>query len=289
MNKTIKEEVFETSNTKLVTRYTKMILALFISAILYNMLLQPSRIVLGGTPGIALILNFNFHIEPAITIIIISMLMLLLSYIFLGKERTTGTVVATIVYPLFVYITKDIVGYINIDFNDLLVISIFIGVISGFANGMLYKTGFSNGGLPVISQILYKYFNIPIGKTNLIINAVIVIIGGLFFGSTMIMYAIIANFINSLIVDKMVIGMSKNKAVYIMTEKKDKIKKFLIDDMKHTATVFEVKGGFLNTRRELILTVIPTKEYFEVTESIKIIDPKVFYVVNNAYEVKGGK
>lgn len=288
-SKIIKEKVFEEAGAKLLPRYFFMIISLFISALLYNFLLQPAKIVSGGIAGLAIINKHQNNVEPYMTILIISIIMLILSYIFLGKERTKGTILATFIYPLFVYLTGFLTRYIKIDMSDLLVISIFIGVIGGISNGMLYKTGFSNGGLPIISQILFKYYKIPIGKTNFIINILIILLGGYLFGTTMIMYAIIINYINSLIVDKMVLGISKNKAIYIMTQQEDKVKKFLIDDMNHTATVFNVNGGFLNKKSEMILTVVPTREYFEVTESIKILDPNVFYVVNNAYEVKGGK
>lgn len=287
--KTIKESVLLKSNKTKLSRYIVMLISLLISAILYNFLIQPAKIVTGGVNGIALI-NYSINkINPSITILIISIIMLILSYIYLGKECTTGTLIATFVYPLLVQITSYLTKYITIDMSDLLVISIFIGVIGGLSNGILYKTGFSNGGLPIISQILFKYHNIPIGKTNFIINTVIILLGSLIYGTTMIMYAIIILYINSLIVDKIILGTSKNKAIYIITSKEEDIKEFLIKEMSHTATVFSVKGAFLDKKRKMILTVIPTREYFQVTESIKLLDPDVFYIVNNAYEVSGGK
>ena len=287
--KTIKESVLLKSNKTKLSRYIVMLISLLISAILYNFLIQPAKIVTGGVNGIALI-NYSINkINPSITILIISIIMLILSYIYLGKECTTGTLIATFAYPLLVQITSYLTKYITIDMSDLLVISIFIGVIGGLSNGILYKTGFSNGGLPIISQILFKYHNIPIGKTNFIINTVIILLGSLIYGTTMIMYAIIILYINSLIVDKIILGTSKNKAIYIITSKEEDIKEFLIKEMSHTATVFSVKGAFLDKKRKMILTVIPTREYFQVTESIKLLDPDVFYIVNNAYEVSGGK
>lgn len=285
----IKEEVFLKSNKTKGIRYIMMVVSLFISALLYNLLLQPAKIVTGGVNGLAIINHYLNHMNPSITILIISLLMLIISYFFLGKERTAGTLIATFVYPILVEGTSYLTRYIVIDFSDLLVISIFIGVIGGFANGILYKTGFSNGGLPIISQILFKYFDIPIGKTNFIINTVIVLLGSLVFGTTMIMYALIILFINSLIVDKVLLGTAKSKAIYIWTNKEQEIRNFLIKEMRHTATIFEVKGAYQNKKRKMILSVIPTREYFQVTESIKLLDPDVFYLVNDAYEVKGGK
>ena len=288
MDKTLNEDIVSNS-TPLVTRYFFMFLSLFISALLYNFLLLPTHIVTGGIPGLAIINNYINNVNPAVTIFVLSSIMLLLSYIYLGKKRTAGTLVATFLYPILVQITSNLTKYYVIDVSDLLVIAIFIGVISGISNGILYKTGFSNGGLPVISQILFKYYNIPIGRSSFIINGVVILLGGFYFGSTMIMYAIIILFINSVVVDKVLLSASQSKAIYIMTKEKAKIKKFLMEDMKHSATVFDTKGGFLKKKHELILTVVPTREYFQITESIKLIDPDVFYVVNNAYEVKGGK
>lgn len=288
-DKQIKESIIKKSNKTLFSRYLVMFISLFVSAILYNLLLQPTKIITGGVNGLAIINKYLNGIKPSLTIFIISLVMLILSYIYLGKKRTAGTLIATFIYPLFVELTSNINTYIPIDLTDLLVISIFIGVIGGLANGALYKTGFSNGGLPIISQILFDKFKIPIGKTNFILNIAIILIGSMFFGTNMIMYAIIILYINSLIVDKIILGSSNNKAIYIFTSKEKEIKEFLIKDMNHTATLFNVRGGFLNKKKQMILTVIPTSEYFQITESIKLLDPDVFYLVNNAYEVKGGK
>lgn len=287
--KEISSNVLEMSNKSNGSRYITMFISLLISALLYNILIQPTKIVMGGVNGLAVINNYVNKINPSITIFAISIAMLILSYIFLGKNRTKGTLIATFTYPLLVQLTSLVTKNIYIDLSDLLVISIFIGVISGLSNGILYKTGFSNGGLPIISQILYKYYNIPIGKSNFVINLVVILLGSMVFGTTMIMYAVIILFINSLIIDKVILGTAKNKAIYILTAKEKLIKDFLIKDMNHTATIFNVKGGFLDKKRELILTIIPTREYFKITESIKLLDPQVFYLVNDAYEVKGGK
>lgn len=287
--RTIDKKIIDNADRSNISRYLIMIISLLLSALLYNLLLQPTKIVMGGVNGLAVINNYVNKINPSLTIFVISAIMLLLSYFFLGKNRTKGTLIATFAYPALVQLTSYLTKSIYIDMSDLLVISIFIGVISGIANGMLYKTGFSNGGLPIISQILYEYYHIPIGKSNFIINLIIIILGSTIFGTTMIMYAVIIIFINSMIVDKVILGTAKNKALYILTSKEKIIKDFLIKDMKHTATLFNVKGGFLDKKRELILTIIPTREYFKVTESIKLLDPQVFYLVNDAYEVKGGK
>lgn len=274
---------------KEVRRYLTMLLSLLLSAILFNLLILKANIVCGGVNGIAIIINHIYKIKPSIVIFIISVLLLIFSLFFLGIKRTSGTIVATITYPILVEVTSYLTQYIKIDISDLFLISIFIGVIGGLSNGLMYKTGFSNGGLPIISQILYEKLKLPISKTSFFINGVIVLIGGFYFGWNMVMYAIIILYINSLMIDKIMLGTSNNKAFYIITKKQEEIKKYIINGLNHSVTIFNVEGGFEERKNKVLLTVIPTREYFLLTEGIKELDPDTFFLVCDAYEVRGGK
>lgn len=274
---------------KLIRRYFMMILSLFISSLVFNLLILPTNIVSGGVNGISIILKHLYGFSPSIVILVTSVILLIFSLMYLGVERTSGTVVATFVYPFFVTLTSNLAKYITIEVNDIFLIAIFIGFLGGVANGIMYKTGFSNGGLPIISQILYEKFKIPISKSSLIINGIIVIIGGVFFGWTMVMYALIVLYINSFMLDKVILGVSKNKAFYIITNEDLLVKNYIIEKLGHSVTVFDVKGGFLEKKRKVLLTVIPTREYFSVTEGIKSVDSNAFFLACDAYQVEGGK
>lgn len=274
---------------KEVRRYLTMFLSLLLSAILFNLLILKANIVCGGVNGIAIIINHIYKIKPSIIIFIISVLLLIFSLFFLGLKRTSGTIIATITYPILVEVTSYLTQYIKIDISDLFLISIFIGVIGGLSNGLMYKTGFSNGGLPIISQILYEKLKFPISKTSFIINGIIVLIGGFYFGWNMVMYAIIILYINSLMIDKIMLGTSNNKAFYIITKKQEEIKEYIINGLNHSVTIFNVEGGFEERKNKVLLTVIPTREYFLLTEGIKELDPDTFFLVCDAYEVRGGK
>lgn len=273
---------------KLISRYTILLFSLFISACYFNLLQLQTHVVTGGTSGISIITENLFGWEPSIVILISSTSLLILSFIFLGVEKSSGAVIATFVYPLFVELTKDLPYYFPVDTSDMLLISIFLGIIAGITTGLTFKVGFSNGGISILSQILYKYKKIAISTTSLWINMIIVLIGGFSFGWTMVMYAIIILYINSLMIDRVMIGISKNKTVYIMTSEESEIKQFILEELKHGVTVFNVKGGFLEKKRLVLMTVVPNSEYFRLTEGVKMIDPKVFFIVMDSYQVSGG-
>lgn len=274
---------------KVGKRITMLFVSLFFSAIVYNLFLLPVNLVTGGAGGIATITNYVYGIDPALMILIVSITCALLSLMYLGPEVTAVTILASLLYPFFVKITEPLTDIIQIDYSDMFTITLFAGVLNGIANGLMYKTGYNNGGLPVISQILEKYCKIPIAKTSAVINITVVLIAGVFFGSTNVMYAIILIYLNSIIINKVLLGISNNKAFYIITSEEDQIKNYIIRTLGHSVTVFDVKGGFLNKKNKVVLTVVPSREYYRVTEGIKIIDKDAFFVVTDAYEVVGGK
>lgn len=264
-------------------------ISLVLSAIVYNLFLLPLSIVSGGTSSIGTIVYHLYNIDPAITIFLISGLCSLLGFMYLGKERTMGTILACIAYPLIIEATSKIVRYIPIDTSDTLLIVLFAAVLSGIANGLMYKSGYSSGGLPTISQILYEKFRISVAKSSFVMNFIIVMIGAYFFGLTNALYAVILLYIYSIITDRVLLGISQNKAFYIITEKEKEIKEYIMEELKHSVTTFDVKGGFLEDKRRVMLTVIPSREYYRLTEGIKKIDKNAFFVVTDSYQVEGAK
>lgn len=274
---------------KLVRRYLILIISLFISACYFNLLQLPSQIVTGGSTGVSIILNSYFEIEPSKVIFAISIVLLLVGFIFLGVEKSSGAVVSTIVYPFFVELTSNIGNYISVDLSDKILISIFLGILSGVTTGMVYKVGFSNGGFSIISEIISKYRKISISSISFVINLIIVLIGGASFGWTMVMYAIIVLYIYSIVLDRVLIGVSKNKALYIITSEEEKLREYIMNTLRHGVTIFDVKGGFQEKKRKVIMTVIPNREYFRLKEGIKEIDENAFFIVTDSYQVYGGE
>ena len=126
--------------------------------------------------------------------------------------------------------------------------------------------------------------------TALILTDGLIVLGGAFvFGFTKLMYALIVLYVISLLTDKVILGISDSKAFYIITEKDDEVKKYVIEGLHHSVTVFDAKGGYTKEKQKVLMCVIPTKEYFKLKEGIHEIDKDAFFVVTDAYEVFGGE
>ena len=267
-----------------------MSMSVLCNAVLYSLFLFSINLVTGSVGGVATITHHVYGINPSIMILLLTVACSIFSLMYLGVKRTLGTLIASLAYPALVQLTSFLNGVIVItNPDDMFLVVIFAGVLSGISNGLMYKTGYSNGGFPVISQYLYEKYRISVNKSSLIINMTIVFLGGVFFGSANVMYALVFLYVNDIIMKKVLLGTNNNKAFYIITKEEEKTKEFLMKELNHNITVFDVKGGVFERKRKIILSVIPTREYYRVAEVIKEIDKDAFFIVTDSYEVNGAK
>lgn len=269
-------------------RFAVFCLALYISAVIFNLFYAPLNLVVGGASGVALILHEVCGISTDLVVTGVYVLTLILSFIFLDFEKFVSLILCTIIYPFFVSITGDITNFIQIDYNDTLLICVFAGFLNGMMNGIIYKIGFNPGGLSVIAQIIYKYFRISVSKVNLYMSCIIILIGGYYFGVDNILYAIIVMYITTLMTDKVLLGISGNKNVYIVTSKETEVESFVTKNLNHGVTKLSCETGFNLTKKYVLMCSIPTKEYAIFKEGISLIDKDAFMVVTDVYQSLGG-
>ena len=289
-SKTKDFKILEKINSKSsIKRHIQFVLGCFLIAVAYNLLLAPNNIVAGGVGGLAIIINYLIDIDNSAVILVSNILLLILSYFLLGKAKTKPTFLGSILFPIFVSLTGNISAIIDIDTNELLLISVFGGVVYGFGAGMIYKAGFTTGGTDIINQILSKYLKISIGNSMLYCDGTIVLLTAFVFGPTHFMYSIIVLYVISFMSDRVILGVSDSKAFYIVTKEEQKIKEYILRYLNHGVTVFNAKGGYAKENQTVLMCVLPTKDYYRLKEGIHEIDPNSFFVVTDAYEVFGGE
>lgn len=268
-------------------RYTEFLVGIFIVAVAFNVLVLPCSIVY-GMGGIGVILNKLVGIDPALVILIGDILLLILSYILLGKEKTRGSIIGSLLYPVFVKLTEGYSSFIDLGNADMLVLVLFGAVITGFGLGLIFKSGFTTGGTDILNQIVSKYFKISLGNSMIFTDGLIVVLGLFVFGWEKLMYSMVSLYIISIMTDKVVLGISQSKAFYIITDHETSVKRFITEHLSHGVTVLHARGGYTGDNKKVIMCIIPTKEYFLLKEGIHEIDQNAFFVVTDAYEVSGG-
>jgi len=281
IDKTILDRI---QNKYLIKRYVMFLLAVVIYAFTYNIFFIKTDLILGGSGGIAIL--FKQYLTPSITIGLLSLLSILLSLIFMDRQFVINSVAGAILCPILVELTKNI--NISIPTDDMMLVAICGAVLIGISNGLSSKSGLSSGGIDTIIHILSRKFKLSHGVLYLIINGIIILCGGYQYGWRIILYALIILYIVSIITDKVVLGISSNKTFFIVTDKIDEVKEYLLENLSQAVTVLDAIGGYTNNKQEVLMAVVPTIEYFKAREGILEIDNNAFITITDSYQVYGG-
>lgn len=285
------DALVEKINKKNVSkRYLMLVVGCFILAFSFNLFFLRYNIVCFGISGISIILS-KFGVNPSIFILFANILLMIIAYFALGKESTRNQLVGAILYPVFVEFTTLITDYIDLANTEMVVIVILGGVFAGVGSGLIYKSNFSTGGTDVIIEILCKYFKISMGTAGLITSAIIIMLGKIVFSWDIVLYAVLVSYLMSIFTDKILLGISKSKAFYIVVnkDKDDVIRDFLISVPGVGTTVIDAEGGYSSDGQTLLLAVVPTRQYYVVKEGLKEIDKDIFFLVCDSYEVSNDK
>ena len=269
-------------------RSLTFLIGIFIVSITFNIFMIPNDIVY-GVGGIGVIFKKLFNITPSIVILISSILLLILSFVTLGFDKTKNSIIGSLLFPIFVELTEFIIPYINLGNTEPLLLTIFGAALSGFGYGLIFKSGYTTGGTDILNQIVAKYFKKSIGTSMFFTDGLIIGISLFFFGMQKFMYSVVNIVIISIMTDKVILGVSQSKTFFIITDSETAVKKFIMEYLNRGVTVIEARGGYTGNYQKMIMCTIPTKEYFVFKEGIESIDPNAFFMVTDAYEVSGGR
>lgn len=268
-------------------RTALFLIGVLIVALSFNIFLLPNDIVY-GVSGVAVILKKMFGLDPSMVILLGSVLLLILSFILMGKQKTATSVIGSLMYPLFVKATEWVIPYVDLGQTEPFLIAIFGAAISGFGLGLIFKAGYTTGGTDILNQIVSKYFKMSVGNAMFFTDGLIIACGLFVFGWQKFLYSVVSICIISIMTDKVILGISQSKTFYIITEHETAVKKFITENLSRGITVIEARGGYTGNFEKMIMCTIPTKEYFILKEGIQEIDSDAFFMVTDAYEVFGG-
>lgn len=250
--------------------------------------LAPNHIAAGGISGAAIIINSIFPNLPigalmmAMEVILFTTGILIIGPVFGGKTIFCSFSVSGIILML-----EKLFPNVHPLSNDILVQLIFGVLICGVGMAIVFDQNASTGGTDIIAKIINKYFKISIGKCVLIADIVITIAAAIVFGIDKGMYAILGVILNSTLIDTVIKNLNTYKQVAIISNAGEQIKDYIVDTLDRSATIYYAKGAYNNNEREVITTVVNSKQFLKLKNYIKNIDERAFITVNEVNEVLG--
>lgn len=271
-----------------VLRFFVFAFAAFVHAFVYNLFLVPMKIVTGGVSGLAIVVSNVFDISTSSFISIATILLVILAYFVLGRDKILYTVIGSIFYTIMIRVTEYIVPMVNVSLSSDFLAVILVALLSGISSGFIYRTGFNTGGSDVIMSIINKLFSIPIGKCNMIVNFIIILMGTLLFGIEKTFYAVFILLISSKFIDIVLLGINDSKMVYIKSHRWKELEKFIAGDLCLGVTEIGNKGGIFVNKEPTLLVILPYEFYYDFKCRVLEFDSSLFMSVYDCYQISGG-
>jgi len=259
-----------------------MAIGCFISAFGYNALVIPAHLLSGGLTGISQIIHHFVPVNVGIFYLILNIPLLFLGYKYLGKKFSLYTIYGTVLLSFFLYI----IPIKHIWTDNTLLSAVFGGIITSFGTGIVLRMGGSQGGLDIISRIISKHKNISVGKANLLMNVVIIIISGFIFNSEIALYTIVFIF-TSMRTSDVILSHVNRISVLIVTDKGNEVSQEINDLMHRGTTVWNANGGYTHKDKIVLFCVLVEGELTQLQTIVKAVDPSAFVSIISTQNVIG--
>lgn len=273
-----------------VIEYLVIALGTVLMAIAVNFVFDPMGMVTGGVSGLAIVIKYWTEplIEGGVPIWLSNMLtnipLFVVAVLLLGKRYIAKTLYATVCFTVALYVVPTSA----IQDQDLILASIYGGILMGVGLGMVFANQSSTGGtdlLGAILQVKLKHYSVP--QLLMVIDSSIVLLGAAVFGINKALYAVITVYITSKVMDTILEGMKFGKLAYIISDNYEKIAECILTDINRGATGIPVQGMYSNSSKNMLMCVVNKKEIVQIIDIVAQIDPKAFVIVSDVREVLG--
>jgi uncharacterized membrane-anchored protein YitT (DUF2179 family) len=265
-----------------------VIIGCFLTAFAITSILEPNGLITGGITGLSIILEKFIYVKYTYIYYALSLVVLLATWLAMGKKEALKIITLSIAFPI-ILIALENFDYIFIS-NDMILASVYYGIIGGIGVGLVLKRGFSFGGTDTVAKLLHhKVFAfISISEILFAIDGIIIASSAIIYNRNIALYAIISQVITVKVINSVLFGLGAKKVkIEIISEKHEDITKYILHTVNRGVTSSEIKGGYMNLTRLRILTICSPRESMLIKAFIANADPEAFISVVPVISVWG--
>lgn len=255
-------------------RHINCFLIMTIGAILvaagFNLFLIPHQLLSGGLSGISMMIGYITGGNIGWLYLVLNVPVLIWGWFSLGRKFIIWSIYTVIASTLFLQLIP-----VNKIAEDILLGSVFGGIIVGFGSGLALRQGGSTGGFDIIASIVTRKRDFPVGMIIFLLNSIV--IGLLVFFTKnwdLALYSLVSIFAAGKVVDFIHVRHTKITAFIVTTKTEQMLDKLLAHP--RGITVIKTKGAYSSAERDMLMTVRTRYELAELRKTITMIDPHAF-------------
>lgn len=266
-------------------KYFNVILGSIIIGLCFNIFFLPYNLISTTVFGLSEFFYNIIPINPAIPILAVNLIILFFGILILGYNNCKKYMLTSFLIPITIYISFYFTSKIDLSTIDKIVIVISGAYLTGYGYSLIHKSNYHVGGFSILDDIVNNYRTKKNKEISILVDVIVVLLTFLSYGFETSVYSIIIIFLINYMSTKSRIGVSNSKTFFIITTKEKEVKEYLISELHHDYTEFNVKGGYSNNKSKIIMTVIDTKDYYRLKEGVILLDKDAFVFIIDNYEV----
>ena len=296
-----------------ILAYAYLVLGSALFAIGDVMFVNPYHLAPGGVYGLANVFNALWGWKISVSGIAMDIPLLIIGTIILGPKFGIKTIISVILIPVFTYILESTWGYAPVIHGgsvvadtqsalyyiakdgsqswfmpDMVLNTIVSGLIYGVAIGVIFRAGATSGGSDIISMIIHKYTKISLGTLVMVVDSLISLTTLIAFEDIRLpIYSILLIYIEGKIIDLVVEGVKSYKTAFVVTDKIEEVRNFIIKDLDRSGTVFTGSGLYQGAERKMIYVTLNRSDLVKLKANLRFLDPNAFVNVIESSEIMG--
>jgi len=257
-----------------------------IYALAVVLFILPNDLITGGTTGIALTMEHFFQIPVSGFVLVFNLCMFLLGALVMGKKFALTTIISSFYYPLVLSFFERILCNVHLT-DDIILNTLFAGILIGAAIGIVVKAGASTGGMDIPPLVLNKTLRIPVSVSMYVFDCLILLVQLSFRDKERLLYGICLVFIYTIVIEKILVLGKQKIQLQIVSDKSEEIRRAILFDVDRGVTLLRGETGYLGKDCNVVYSVISSRELAKVERLVHDIDPQAFVVINHVSEVSG--
>ena len=270
---------------ELIKDYALITFGIFIAAAGVYFFLVPSGLAIGSVSGLALVLSNFIPLTISAITMILNVGLLLIGFIFIGREFGVKTVYTSLMLPVFLGLFEVIFPGMGSMTEDAFIDMLCYLFVVSVGQAILFQRNASSGGLDIVGKVINKFFRVELGKAIAMCGMCVALLSIFVSDQKAVILSILGTYLSGIILDHFIFVFNLKRRVCIISEKEEEIKKFILENLHSGATIYYAYGAYQNQERKEIVTIVNKNEYSQLMNFLAKTDKDAFVTVYAVNEV----
>lgn len=247
----------------------------------------PNDFTFGGVSGLSVVLGRLLPVTPSAANFILNLLLVLLGFLFLGRDFGVKTVYASVVLSSFVSVLEKLCPLSGPVTDEPMLDLIFAVVLPSLGSAVLFNIGASSGGTDIIAMIVQKHTGSDVGRALFLSDLFITLSAFLVFSVKTALFSCLGLMLKMVVIDGVIENINLSKYFSVICAEPEPICRFITEKLHRSATVCEAQGAYSHSKKFVVLTAMKRVQALQLRRFIRAAEPDAFILITNTSEIIG--